>query len=120
MNPRDRDPQNKSNLDNYTEKILTPLGSKKDVEKKIEELLDEIRVSEEMGENKFWKKMKQREKVIRKSAEPRYVNEGRSVDMPIDGDHVKGSQVYMMNCATCHSLETNSQGRQTSGPALGK
>jgi hypothetical protein len=121
MNPRDREPHNNNNnTDNYTDKILTPLGTKKDVEKKIEQLLDEIRISEQSGEKHFWKKMTQREKVIRKSAEPRYVSEGSAADLPIDGDYVNGSRVFMINCASCHSLEANSQARQTSGPALGK
>jgi len=40
-------------------------------------------------------------------------------EIPFDGDYISGSRVYMRNCASCHSLEANSAGRKTSGPALG-
>lgn len=40
-------------------------------------------------------------------------------DIPIDGDYVEGSAVYMRNCSGCHSLESSSIGRKTTGPALG-
>ena len=42
-----------------------------------------------------------------------------STNIPIDGDFVEGSKVWMRNCASCHTLERDSSARRTAGPALG-
>lgn len=56
-----------------------------------------------------------------KSKEHLYKSEEKSLskDIPIDGDFIEGSRVFMRNCAGCHSLESNNLARKTSGPALG-
>jgi cytochrome c len=39
-------------------------------------------------------------------------------EVPVDGEVYLGSRVYMVNCASCHSLETTTN-NVDSGPTLG-
>lgn len=44
---------------------------------------------------------------------------GDSQDVPIDGDLNAGSRIFMRSCAQCHTLNANSKGKKSAGPALG-
>jgi cytochrome c2 len=68
-------------------------------------------------EQKYKKKVLNREKVIEKS-QFKLVYDFKS-EMPIDGDFVEGSKVFMRNCSGCHTLDSNTQKKNSSGPALG-
>ena len=58
-------------------------------------------------------------RVYRKSITDLYQQEKLDVTVPVDGEIERGSQVYMVNCAGCHSLEIGSGSSHSKGPALG-
>ncbi len=63
--------------------------------------------------------MKEKDQIAAKSKEHLYKDEYVGDKIPIDGDHINGSNVYMYYCASCHSLEANNMGRNSTGPGLG-
>ncbi|KRX06525.1 Cytochrome c-like domain [Pseudocohnilembus persalinus] len=103
----------------WSHKIYSYSGKTKaeqDAEKDI--LLEEIQEQHIKGKYNYYKKLKQQDKLNAKAHE--YLTKDiTSKDIPVDGDFVEGSQVYMRNCSGCHSLESNTQAKKTTGPALG-
>jgi len=79
----------------------------------------EIETLGEKGE----KKIKEKEKVMlsqqAKPMEPNLEIDTKE-DIPIDGDYINGSRVFMRSCAGCHTLDHSNEGRQSvTGPPLG-
>ena len=102
----------------YKEQLYTPYGNKKDTEKAITGLLEELSITNDKYKEKSMKILIDKEIKERKASSSYQKMESRE-DIPIDGDLVSGSRLFMMNCMTCHSLEANNQGLKTTGPGLG-
>lgn len=99
--------------------IYTPSGSRQDVLDEYTRLIKELESNQYTGKRKFVADMKKKDLQITKSLEPS-VEADMGKEMPIDGDYVNGSRVFMRNCASCHSLESGNQGvNAVMGPALG-
>lgn len=123
MNPNPQNPidppktQPQPKID-YSSQLFTSYGTKKDSDKILQSLIEEIRIQNQKGEAKLLEKIYANDIKSRKNNIINEKNRMKS-DIPIDGDIVNGSRVFMRSCITCHSLETNNQGMKTSGPALG-
>lgn len=71
------------------------------------------------GKKKFDERFELKKIQLAKGKEHLFKGDEVDKNIPIDGDFVEGSRVFMINCIGCHSLESNNQGRKTSGPGLG-
>ena len=59
-------------------------------------------------------------RVYQKTAKSTHIqDELVELEVPVDGEIERGSKVFMMNCAGCHSMESSSSSSFTKGPALG-
>lgn len=101
----------------YSDQLYTSFGTKKDSEKLINELLQELHVTNEKYKEKSLRNLYNRQAQAKKVASS-YQNVEKG-DIPIDGDIMNGSRIFMKNCMSCHSLEKNNKGNKTTGPALG-
>ena len=111
------DTKEKPSKIDYSEQLYNSMGTKKDTEKLINDLLKEIQITNEKGRQKAMERLYNQELKVRKSNELEQ-NIGGG-DIPIDGDIINGTRVFMRNCQSCHSLEVNNSGVKTTGPALG-
>jgi len=99
--------------------IKTPTGSRQDILNEFTRLAQEIEATQQIGRKKFNEFIKKKDIQATKALEPSLESD-IGPEMPIDGDYVNGSRVFMRNCASCHSLEASNQGRNAvMGPALG-
>jgi len=103
----------------FSEQLYTPFGSKKDNEKLMQNLLEELHISNEKYNEKSMKILIDREIKSRKASNSYQKASESQKDIPIDGDLVSGSRLFMQNCMSCHNLEMNNKGYKTTGPALG-
>lgn len=102
---------------NYSEQLFTSYGTKKDNEKLIQDLLTDLRVTNQKYESMSLSRLYTRQTQAKKMTSS-YAGV-KSGDIPLDGDLYNGSKIFVMNCISCHSLERNSQGIKTTGPGLG-
>lgn len=99
--------------------IYTPSGSRQDILDEYSRLVKELEGIKYTGKKKFHEDLKKKDIQMKKSLEPS-VEEDMGKEMPVDGDYVNGSRVFMRNCASCHSLESGNQGiASVMGPPLG-
>ncbi|KAL4460836.1 hypothetical protein ABPG74_016308 [Tetrahymena malaccensis] len=104
----------------WGDKFYTYSGlPKKDMQKEINDLEESLESEKIKGLKKFEERFELKKIQIAKSKEHLYKGEENDKKIPVDGDFVEGSRVFMQYCSSCHSLETNNQGRKTTGPALG-
>lgn len=80
--------------------------------------LDEM---ERIEDSKKEKQKFKKRLLLKRNVMDNYVADDREKDMmevPVDGDVKKGSQVFMKNCANCHSMEMIDTSNRK-GPSLG-
>jgi cytochrome c2 len=126
MNQKDSNPEDKkgSNDGKGNRKltpadIYTPAGTRQDIINEMSRLVRELEENTQSGKQKFGEYMKKKDIQFTKSFEPS-TEKDVGADIPIDGDYVNGSRVFMRYCASCHSLEGSNQGTNSvMGPALG-
>ena len=93
--------------------------SRQDLLEEMSKTMRDIQNVHLKGEEAMKKKKEREAKQTNKDFEYNTQSETTN-DVPIDGDYINGSRVFMRNCAGCHGLESNNQGRQSvTGPPLG-
>jgi cytochrome c len=125
----DKIPENPRNLSTSDEQKKTPstppplknlVGrDRSDMVEEMSKLMQDINKGHEKGHKKVTDQAARRNQQISKGMQSPQVSEERG-NMPIDGDYVTGSRVFMRNCAGCHGLESTNQNRKSvTGPPLG-
>jgi len=100
-------------------RIYTPTGTRQDIIDEMSKLVRELEANTNAGREKFNEYVRKKDLQFAKSFEPS-TEKDVTAEIPIDGDYVNGSRVFMRYCASCHSLEANNQGvASVMGPALG-
>ena len=77
------------------------------MQKEINELEDSLESEKIKGLKKFEEKFELKKIQLAKGKEHLYKGDENDKSIPIDGDFVEGSRVFMQNCISCHSLESN-------------
>lgn len=114
-----QDAQQKPKITISSKDIQTPLGTREDVNRQMMDLLNELKKSQADVDVKIGAKLRRENTQRRKALEGRLEHE-QNDDLPVDGDYVSGSRIFMVNCAGCHTLESSNQGaRSVTGPPLG-
>ena len=82
---------------------------------------EQIRIEKEKNDRHDSEQEQKNKQVYHKSLKAKYTadKEVEELEVPVDGELERGSKIFMINCAGCHSLEPSSGSSSKLGPALG-